>query len=220
VVPYGIFDPEMDGGDSKSQIDAFYHRIPQLRGRRFLLFLGRIHEKKGCDLLLKAFAKLAAEAPEVDLVMAGPDQRGMQARLASMVKQLGAGTRVHWAGMIGGEFKWGALRSCDALVLPSHQENFGISVVEALSVGRPVLISNQVNIWRQIEQDQVGLVEDDTLQGTENLLRRWFKLPPADRDAMARRARPCFLERFNMNRAAETINDLFAHELSHKNASV
>jgi hypothetical protein len=66
----------------------------------------------------------------------------------------------------------------------------------------------------------VGLVEDDTLQGTENLLRRWFKLPPADRDAMARRARPCFLERFNMNRAAETINDLFAHELSHKNASV
>jgi glycosyltransferase involved in cell wall biosynthesis len=185
-----------------------------------LLFLGRIHEKKGCDLLLKAFAKLAGEVPEVDLVMAGPDQMGMQARLASMVGQLGAGARVHWAGMIGGEFKWGALRSCDALVLPSHQENFGISVVEALSVGRPVLISNQVNIWRQIEQDEVGLVEDDTLLGTENLLRRWFKLAPADRDAMAMRARPCFLNWFNMNRAAKAINELFAPDSTNRKVSV
>ena len=56
--------------------------------------------------------------------------------------------------MIGGDLKWGALRACDAFVLPSHQENFGISVVEALAVGRPVLISNQVNIWPEIEADR------------------------------------------------------------------
>ena len=210
VVPYGIFDPEVDQVDPRSQIESLYHRIPQLRERRFLLFLGRIHEKKGCDLLLKAFAKLAASAPDVDLVMAGPDQMGMQAELVSLAGQLGIGARVHWPGMIGGEIKWGALRACDALVLPSHQENFGISVVEALAVGRPVLISNQVNIWRQIEEYGVGLVEDDTLKGTENLLQRWFKLAQADRDAIARRARPCFLERFNMNSAAQAINELFA----------
>jgi glycosyltransferase involved in cell wall biosynthesis len=210
VVPYGIFDPELDGGNPQSQIDAFYRRIPELRGRRFLLFLGRIHEKKGCDLLLKAFAKLVGDAPEVDLVMAGPDQMGMQAKLASLAGRLGAGARVHWAGMISGEVKWGALRSCDALVLPSHQENFGICVVEALSVGRPVLISNQVNIWHQIEEDKVGLVEDDTLSGTEKLLQRWFNLAPAERDAMARQARPCFLGRFNMSKAAEAINAIFA----------
>ena len=121
-------------------------------------------------------------------------------------------------GMISGEVKWGALRSCDALVLPSHQENFGISVVEALSVGRPVLISNQINIWQQIEEDKVGLVEDDTLLGTERLLQRWFNLEPAERDAMARQARPCFLGRFNMNRAAEAINAIFASNPTDKNA--
>ena len=77
IVPLGICDPD-EGADPQAQIEAFYSRFPQLRGRRYLLFLGRIHEKKGCDLLVDAFAKVAATAPDVDLVMAGPDQMGMQ----------------------------------------------------------------------------------------------------------------------------------------------
>ena len=83
--------------------------------------------------------------------MAGPDQEGMEASLKSLAERLGIPNRVHWPGLVGGKVKWGALLACDAFVLPSHQENFGISVVEALSVGRPVLVSNQVNIWPEIE---------------------------------------------------------------------
>jgi len=79
-------------------------------------------------------------------------------------------------------------------------------VVESLAVGRPVLISNQVNIWPAIEGDGVGLVDDDTLEGTERLLRRWFELPAAERDAMAGRARASFISRYAMNRAAVAIN--------------
>jgi glycosyltransferase involved in cell wall biosynthesis len=111
--------------------------------------------------------------------------------------------------MLSGDPKWGALRACDAFILPSHQENFGIAVVEALAVGRPVLISDQVNIWADIEADGSGLVEPDTLDGTVSLLRRWFDLPPAERDAMAARARPCFVRRYAMNRAAVAINRVF-----------
>ena len=81
-------------------------------------------------------------------------------------------------------------------VLPSHQENFGIAVVEALAAGRPVLISRQVNIWPEIECDGVGLAEADTLEGPERLLGRWFDLLPAERAAMAVRAQPCFAARF------------------------
>jgi glycosyltransferase involved in cell wall biosynthesis len=116
---------------------------------------------------------------------------------------------VHWPGLIGGDLKWGAIRACDAFVLPSHQENFGIAVVESLAVGRPVLISNQVNIWAAIESDGVGLVDDDTLEGTERLLSRWFELPAAERDVMAARARASFIARFAMNRAAVAINNVF-----------
>ncbi len=209
VIPYGIHDPEMDGSDSRLQTEAFHNRFPQLRNRRFLLFIGRIHEKKGCDLLLDAFAGAVGNASDCDLVIAGPDQVGMRAKLENRAAELGVATRIHWTGMVGGDVKWGALRACDAFVLPSHQENFGISVVEALAVGRPVLISNQVNIWRQIVEDQVGLVEDDTASGTSVLLRRWFELNGEDRRKMASRARGCFLSRFNIDRAVATIINLF-----------
>ena len=212
VIPYGIRDPEADGGDARQQTEALYGRFPGLRERRFLLFLGRIHEKKGCDLLLEAFARNAGTAPDLDLVIAGPDQAGMREKLETRAGELGVSGRIHWTGMIGGELKWGALRACEAFVLPSHQENFGISVVEALAVGRPVLISNQVNIWRQIIEERVGFVEEDTLTGTLGLLRRWVELEPGEREEMAARARGCFLSRFNIDRAVNTIHTVFSSD--------
>ena len=214
VVPFGISDPEELEVNPEVQIEAFYRRFPDLRSRRYLLFLARMHAKKGCDLLIEAFAKATASVPGVDLVMAGPDQEGMQAKLERLTARLGIAGKVHWPGLIGGDLKWGALRACDAFVLPSHQENFGIAIVESLSVGRPVLISNQVNIWADIESDKVGFVEDDTIEGTERLLRRWFNLPPQERDAMAARARPSFLNRYTMNRTAEAIDQIFSSQVT------
>lgn len=230
VVPYGINDPEerrsqppshrVDSErrtnpserqfNSAHQIEAFYLSYPELRNRRYLLFLGRIHEKKGCDLLLQAFARVASSVPDVDLVVAGPDQAKMRSKLEQLAEELAIERRVHWPGLIGGDLKWGAIRAAEAFVLPSHQENFGIAVVEALAVGRPVLISDQVNIWPDIDEDAVGFVESDTLEGTERLLRRWFALLPAEREEMALRARSCFLKRYAMNRAAIAINRIFS----------
>lgn len=209
IAPLGIVEDEHAGQDSAREIEAFHDAMPALRGRRFLLFLARIHEKKGCDLLIEAFARVRDMAPEVHLVMAGPDQMGMRAKLESRAQQLGIAARVHWPGMIGGEVKWGALRACDALILPSHQENFGVSVAEALLAGRPVLLSYPVNIWPEIAHDGVGLADEDTLEGTVRLLERWFSLPAAEQAEMAARAQPCFAARFSMERTAATINEVF-----------
>jgi hypothetical protein len=82
--------------------------------------------------------------------------------------------RVHPVDMLAGDSKWGALYGCEAFVLPSHQENFGIAVVEALACGKPVLISDQVNIWREIVEDGAGIAEADTEEGVEKLLRRFL----------------------------------------------
>ncbi len=209
VVGLGINDPEEAQADPAAQIDAFYRRFPELRGRRYLLFLARIHAKKGCDMLLEAFGRIAASVPDVDLVVAGPDQMGIQVNLQRAAEEAGIARRVHWPGSIGGDLKWGALRACDALVLPSHSENFGIAVVESLAVGRPVLISNQVNIWPEIEKDKAGVVDDDTPQGTERMLRRWLGMLPAERDAMAARTRRCFQSHFSMSQTALAIEQLF-----------
>jgi glycosyltransferase involved in cell wall biosynthesis len=224
VVPFGINDPEESRINSDSrvtgtsdaspnpslQIEAFYQSSPQLRDRPYLLFLGRLHEKKGCNILIEAFAKIAATRPNVDLVMAGPDPTKMRPTLEKLAEKLGTASRIHWPGLVGGDVKWGAIRASEAFVLPSHQENFGIAVVEALAVGRPVLISNQVNIWQDIEGDQVGLVDDDTLEGTERLLRRWFDLLPPEREAMGARARSSFVRRYTTKQSALAINRLFS----------
>ena len=206
VVPYGTGEPP---ADIAPQTEAWYGRVPALRGRRYLLFLSRIHEKKGCDLLIEAFARVGQKYPEVDLVIAGPDQVGLQAKLQRQAEELGIADRVHWPGLLTGDPKWGAMRNADAFVLPSHQENFGVVVAESLACGRPVLISNQVNIWPEIEEEGVGLVAPDTLAGTEELLSRWLALPESDRNTMIARSSVVFRRRYSMSSCASAIKELF-----------
>ncbi len=180
---------------------AFLNRFPSLQGRRFLLYLARLHPKKGLDLLLEAWAQLFGEGklpPDLDLVIAGPDSGGWRAQLEEKFVAPAVANRIHWTDMLGGEVKWGAFHACEAFVLPSHQENFGLAVAEALARGKPVLISNQVNIWREIEAARAGIVAPDTLQGTRKLLESWLSLAENERDSLRQNARPCFENHFSI----------------------
>ena len=152
---------------------------PGLDGKRLLLFLGRIHEKKGCDLLVKAFAEIRDIDPSVHLVMAGPDSGEWTPALQKLAGELGIADRITWTGMLLGDMKWGAFQASDAFILPSHQENFGIAVAEALGCGLPALISDKVNIWREVEADGAGFVASDTVAGTVASLRHWLELEPS-----------------------------------------
>lgn len=202
VVPYGTPGPSSDAEMLKA---AFYAACPDLKDRRILVFLGRIHVKKGCDLLIEAFSRAAAQTPDLHLLIAGPDQTGWARDLQGMGAKLGVADRVHWPGMLTGDAKWGALFAGEAFILPSHQENFGISVAEALSCGRPVLISDQVNIHAEVEKDGAALVEKDTLSGTERLIRRWLEMSDNQRMQMGAAARRCFEVRYDSRRLAGAI---------------
>ncbi len=206
VVSYGA-DPQLP--ELEKLLPAFYLRCPELRsnkdGQRFLLFLGRIDPKKGCDLLLEAFAAVAGRHPNLHLVMAGPDKSHWREKLQATADQAGIGDRVHWPGMLLDDAKWGAFAACEAFILPSHQENFGIAVAEALACGRPVLISDQVNIAPEIADDGAGLVEPDTLEGTIRLLERWLALDEEQREAMQEQALLTFAKRYDMRRNSALI---------------
>jgi glycosyltransferase involved in cell wall biosynthesis len=202
VVGYGTADV---AGEPAEQIEAFRSLVPELRGRRYLLFLSRIHPKKGCDQLIRAFAPLALLNPDLDLVVAGPDQVGSRVELERIARQEGIAQRVHWPGMLQNEVKWGAFRACDAFVLPSHQENFGIVVAEALACGKPVLITNKVNIWREVKAAEAGLVAEDNELGISELLRSFFDMPPQQIAEMGRRARQLFLDRFEIKKVAANL---------------
>ncbi len=206
VVPYGATGPE---GDAEAQRRAFLDRFPALEGRRFLLFLGRIHRKKGCDMLIDAFVKVAASDPELELVMAGPDQQRWSEELRGTCERAGVAERVHWPGMLKGDVKWGAFFASEAFVLPSHQENFGIAVAEALGCGRPVLLADKVNIAAEIAADGAGMMAADTPEGTLRLLERWVAMTPEERVTMSRAAHECFDRRYDMRRNARKIVQLF-----------
>lgn len=202
VVNYGT---SMPPENTEVQSGAFFERFPQLRGKRLLLSLGRIHVKKGCDLLIQAFAKVLAQDPHWHLVMAGPDQVGWQAHLISLARRLGVERAITWTGMLSGEIKYGALKSAEVFVLPSHQENFGIVVAESLACGTPVLISNKVNIWREVLEDGAGLVANDDLEGTSSLLKDWLGLAKDEKCRMRERARNCFQRRFEIRNSATSL---------------
>jgi glycosyltransferase involved in cell wall biosynthesis len=189
--------------------DAFWHAYPHLRDREIVLFLGRIHPKKACDLLIEAFAAAARNA-DVVLAFAGPDETGWSTKLRQIADRAGVGDRVEWLGMVEADVKWGAYHAASVFALPSHQENFGISVIEALATGTPVLVSNKVNIWREIVDAGAGFVDDDTLEGATRLLSLWFALDADARRAMSEHALVCFQTRFRSETMAAQLIDVLA----------
>ncbi len=211
VVSFGTAAPP---DDANAQRAAFEAAFPDLRDKKLLLFLSRIHVKKGADLLIEAFARVAQRDPNLHLVMAGPDQQGLQAELQALAQKLGVAQRITWTGMLQGELKWGAFRAASAFVLPSHQENFGIVVAEALACGVPVLISDKVNIWREIAADNVGWVAPDTLEGTLANLEAWLGAPNEEIEAMQSAAVRCFNERFEIGGAARSLLAVIERELA------
>jgi glycosyltransferase involved in cell wall biosynthesis len=198
-VGYGIQPPP---AYTHQMAAAFQAKCPQVDGHPYLLFLSRIHEKKGVDLLIHAYAKISGRhAPK--LVIAGPGiETGYGKQVLELVSSLGLRDSVVFPGMLNGPSKWGAFYHCEAFVLPSHQENFGIAVVEALACAKPVLITRQINIWKEIDGAGAGLVSDDDLKGTIDLLTRWQELSPEEKLQMSANARKAYESNFEIESTA------------------
>jgi len=169
------------------------------------LFLGRLQEKKGCDLLIQAFARVAARDERLRLVMAGPGDEAWVAHLKELAHKAGIADRIVWTGMLTGDLKWAAFYACELFCLPSHQENFGIAVAEALACGRPVAISDKVNIWREVETDEAGWVAPDTVEGTVRSLQGWLDATPQELARRGQAARRSFERRYKIDQAARSL---------------
>jgi glycosyltransferase involved in cell wall biosynthesis len=205
VVPLGAFSPECD---TAAATEEFLTRFSHLRSKRLALSLGRIHPKKATDILIKSFAQTLATDKEWHLVIAGPDRIGWQKDLETIAVNLGVADRITWTGMLKGTHKWGAFAASEIFVLPSHQENFGIVIAEALACGLPVVISDKVNIWREIESYRAGFVGEDTLEGTSASLNRWSALSAGEIAGVRNRSRQCFDDLFNINVTSKRLLDI------------
>ncbi|WP_295719201.1 glycosyltransferase [Mucilaginibacter sp.] len=206
---------------------AYNSKFPNIKDSPYLLFLGRINEKKGVDLLINSYQKMVEHQIALTgegkpntipkLIIAGP---GLNTIYGTQLQQLVLASAllnklVHFPGMLTGAAKWGAFYGCEAFILPSHQENFGIAVVEALTCNKPVLISNQVNIWREIEETGGALVADNTHEGTYKLLHEWSKLSATDKKKMGYNARRCYEKHFAVSTVISRFQEVFKTSLSY-----
>ncbi len=200
VVPLGVEGPP----DSISQLKAeFLTQHPRFEGLRMLLFLGRLHPKKGCDHLLQGFAKWKAQnkGQKVHLRMVGPAYSqaylkhllGMSAHLSLEIDK-----DISFPGMTSGRRKWNEIAVSEALILPSFQENFGLVVGEALACGKLALLSDRVNTWNWVTSAAAGFVAQPNTAGVLSLLDQWSLLAPDALNEYDQRARQLFAANFSL----------------------
>jgi glycosyltransferase involved in cell wall biosynthesis len=212
-VGYGIIAPPAYAEKHKQ---AFENVCSSISNKNYLLFLSRIHEKKGVDILVKAYLHVLnsnQSKPIPDLVIAGP---GLETEYGKQMQQFINDNnvlkdKIHFTGMLNGDAKWGAFYGCDAFVLPSHQENFGIAVAEAMACSKPVLITNKVNIWREIVNGKAGIVNDDTITGITTLLQKWVALAEDEKKELGVNSFKTYQTNFAIEHAALQLkNTIFA----------
>jgi glycosyltransferase involved in cell wall biosynthesis len=152
-------------------------RYPAIAGKKIILFLSRLHPKKGLDLLLAAFARLRAQNSDVALVLGGAGDEKFVEGLHLQARSLGVESDVVWAGFLEGEFKQAAMAEADMFVLPSYSENFGVAAVEAMAAGLPVIVSDHVGIHREIAAASAGLVTPCQAEALAAALQRLLENP-------------------------------------------
>jgi glycosyltransferase involved in cell wall biosynthesis len=182
----------------------FLKKCPQLIKKiPYILFLSRIHPKKGLDILIKAYENLSVKLYEKalvpKLVIAGP---GLDTPYGQEIQHK---VYAYFTGMLEGAAKWGAFYHSSFFILPSHQENFGIAVIEAMACGKPVIITNQINIWREIKEGDGGFVSEDTQTGIEHLMEKCFSLNEEEIKICGLKARILFTNEFSILPAAKKL---------------
>jgi glycosyltransferase involved in cell wall biosynthesis len=154
VVPLGVpYEAYVD----QSRLSALVARFPVLRGKRIVLFLGRLHPKKQPEVAIDAFHRVAALDERLHLVLAGSSEAGYRAVLAARVAGLGITDRVTFTGLLLGQEVREAYSAAQVFVLPSLQENFGISVAEAMAASCPVVVSDKLDLADDIRAAGAGV---------------------------------------------------------------
>lgn len=201
IIPNGVFLEEFANLPPKG---TFYASRPELKGQPYILFLSRVHLKKGLDYLADAFAIVAKQRPDVRLVVAGGDE-GYQATFERMIAAHGLTDRTHMVGALYGQQKLAAFNDAACFCLPSRQEGFSIAITESLGCGTPAVVSRDCH-YPEVEEVGAGCVTTLDAQSTaEGLL----KVLAGDREAMGARGRELVRSRFNWPAVAETTFEAY-----------
>ncbi len=202
-ISYGILKPKFNKIKVKK---LFYKKFPKLINKDFLIFLGRFHEKKGCDKLLDAIWILKEQNIKVNILLAGPNN-SYKNNLQHLSKKLNLEEQVFWSDIIKNDLKWGAIYSSSGMVLCSNGENFGVSLVESLSCGRMVFTTNKVNIYNEIIKYKCGLISKNNSKSFSKILSKYIKFNNNTKKKYSSNSVKCFNQKFNLEYNIDIFSD-------------
>jgi glycosyltransferase involved in cell wall biosynthesis len=210
VIGNGVSVASNQDGSSDYTIFEAY---PELAGRKRLLFMSRLHPKKGLETLIHAWSQLSRAFSDWHLIIAGPDLTGYRAKLDQLVMSLRLEGTVLFTGPLRGSAKESILSSADLFVLPSHSENFGNVVAEALARGLPV-VTTTATPWREIVAQDCGWYVDPTIDAVSEALAAAMNLSDGDRRRMGARGRALVQRKYSWERVGREMAAVYRWILS------
>jgi glycosyltransferase involved in cell wall biosynthesis len=204
LVPNGVDLAALEDLPPRAELEALH---PELRGKSLLLFLSRLHVKKGLDLLAEAMGTLAPNRPELHLILAGNDD-GARAPFLARMEALGLADRVTYLGHVAGESARRAWGAADAFVLPSYSEGFSMAILEALACRLPVVITSACH-FPELEAAQGGIVVEPDREAVTHGLADLLDATAAQRADLGRRGRRLVEERYSWDRQGERLAEVY-----------
>jgi glycosyltransferase involved in cell wall biosynthesis len=205
MIPNGVRLPLMNQDLYR---EGLTQAFPELSNKRWLLFLSRIHPKKGIDNLLIVWQKLVRKFPDWHLIIAGPDLIGYQKELEHLSTELSLDANTTFTGMLTGEKKDIALANAELFVLPTHSENFGIAIAEALAHQVPVVTTKGAP-WSDLVTHECGWWIDNSQGALESALTEGMQISSQTRMEMGLRGRKLIENKYSWESIAREMVNVY-----------
>jgi glycosyltransferase involved in cell wall biosynthesis len=193
LINYGIYPKDINFKKSKLK---FYSKFKFLKNYKLIVYIGRIHPKKGLDILIDAFEKI--DNKRYILLIAGDINNKYAKALIQKVKNKNNSKKIIFANFLKGEIKWGAISNAASTILPSHGENFGVSIAESLLAGTPVICSNKVGTSKQIKESNAGIIVKNNKLSLYQGIMKFINLSQKQKEKLSKNSITCFNKNFNI----------------------
>ena len=193
LINYGIYPKDINFKKSKLK---FYSKFKFLKNYKLIVYIGRIHPKKGLDILIDAFEKI--DNKRYILLIAGDINNKYAKALIQKVKNKNNSKKIIFANFLKGEIKWGAISNAALTILPSHGENFGVSIAESLLAGTPVICSNKVGTSKQIKESNAGIIVKNNKLSLYQGIMKFINLSQKQKEKLSKNSITCFNKNFNI----------------------
>ena len=210
TIKYGIIKPILN---KKIILKKFYLKFPNLKNKDFYLFLGRFHEKKGCEIIIESVKKIENNFKSIILFVGPMTGSTYEIKIKNLIQKYKLQKKIILSDMLVGDLKWGAIQASKAMVLASHGENFGVSLVESLCLGKPVLTTDKVNISNDILNFNAGYIAKNKINSFAKILIKYEVLNKSDLKKLSANALKCFKEKFDVSSNKNSLGKLLKNNI-------